>query len=131
MQLLHGAGKWSPFVPWSKARCLQYRDIFCPGCVAFQPHSTATSQGVWVLDDGMFSADADCMCRGIAVCRACRRIDYNSRRLITQHRYQGDHPRGKEHWFGGRTDAVGDVAHGQLMWLSCNYSPRIQECIVL
>jgi hypothetical protein len=84
-----------------------------------------------LLDEGMFSADDDCMCRGIAVCRACRRIDVKSRRIMTQHHYQGSRPRGKGHWFEGRTDAVGDIAHGQMMWLSCHCGPQVQECIVV
>ena len=39
-----------------------------------------------LLNEGMFTAvDSDCTCSGLAVCRACRRINVNSRRFFTQH----------------------------------------------
>jgi hypothetical protein len=83
-----------------------------------------------LLNAGMFSLAAGCTCTGISICCACRRVDINQRKFVTQDCYEGKNPRGPDHWFSGMTDAVGDIAHGRLMWLACSCSSRAQECIV-
>jgi hypothetical protein len=83
-----------------------------------------------LLSAGMFSLDVGCTCTGISVCLACCRVNRNNRRFLTQGRFQGECPRGRDHWFYGMTDAVGDIAHGQEMWLSCSCGPYVQECVV-
>jgi hypothetical protein len=83
------------------------------------------------LDAGMFSYTTGCACTGVAVCYACSRVNINSRRFLVQDRYQGAYPRGRGHWFSGATDAVRDIAHGQLMWLSCCCGPHDHVCTVM
>jgi hypothetical protein len=78
-----------------------------------------------LLNAGMFSLVHGCSCTGVSVCCACCRVNFNKRRFVTQHRYQGTSPCGPGHWFIGTTDAVGDIVHGQLMWLSCGCGPHV------
>jgi hypothetical protein len=83
-----------------------------------------------LLDAGMFSLVAGYTCTGISVCCACRRVGFDQRRFLTQDCYEGKSPRGLGHWFSGMTDAVGDIAHGHMMWLGCSCNSRTQECAV-
>jgi hypothetical protein len=83
-----------------------------------------------LLNAGMYSLVDGCMCTGVSVCCACCRVNFHNRRFVTRHRYQGTYPCGPDHWFLGTTDAVGDIAHGQLMWLCCGCDPHVQECTV-
>jgi hypothetical protein len=83
-----------------------------------------------LLNAGMFSLITGCMCTGISVCCACRRVEFDQRKFVTQDCYKGVNPRGSGHWFSGTTHAVGDIAHGNLMWLACSCSSHTPECIV-
>jgi hypothetical protein len=82
-----------------------------------------------LLNAGMFSLAVGCTCTGVSICCTCRRATVDKRRFLTQNRFQGGFPRGPDHWFDGTTDAVGNIAHGPLMWLKCSCSPGVQECV--
>ncbi|KAF2022628.1 hypothetical protein EK21DRAFT_95557 [Setomelanomma holmii] len=85
------------------------------------------------LDAGQFSLPGcPCACAAAlgTICPGCRDVSVGERRFVVQDRFLGYHPRGAKHWFSGLTDAVGDVAHLQLPWLTCCCGTHI-SCIVL
>lgn len=108
-------------------RWLQRLPVAKDGCMK---RGQATQEFFSCLNEGMFSLATGCACTGVAVCRECCRVHVNSRSFLVQGHYQCDHPLGRDHWFSGVTDAVGDVAHGQLVWLSCYCGENAPICTV-
>lgn len=81
------------------------------------------------LDSGMFSSGSGCGCgAGRGICTACRSVCVRARMFVRQGRYLGWHPRGREHWWTGVTDAAGEV--GGLPWMRCD-TAEVQRRVAL
>jgi hypothetical protein len=61
------------------------------------------------LSDGLWSSAIDCECSVDAgMCDGCQKVSAvaERRRFLRSYQFDGVHPKGKEHWFAGVTDAL-------------------------
>jgi hypothetical protein len=89
----------------------------CACCREFEAHYASMSRLMSMLSRGSYSSVGKCSCGAGNVCAACIRSGKTMQRFVVQDCFAGVYPYGRQHWFLGVTDGVGEVNSWHGSWL--------------